>query len=45
MGILLVKIDSTFENDMYLYIFYCLLFVVDISTDMVEKKVMEETDP
>ena len=30
--------DSTFENDMYLYIF------VDISTDMVEKKVMEEIE-
>ena len=33
-----------FEKGLYLYIFYCLCFVEDISENMEEKKLMEETD-
>ena len=34
-----------FEKVVYFYIFYCLFFDEEISVDMVEKQVMEETDP
>ena len=30
---------------MYLYVFYCLCYVTDISTDMSEDQVAEERDP
>ena len=30
---------------MYLYVFYCLFHVKDISTDMLEGQVLEERDP
>ena len=30
---------------MYLYVFYCLGFVNQISTDMLDKKVLEQRDP
>ena len=30
---------------MYLYVFYCLCYDMDISTDMSEDQVLEERDP
>ena len=30
---------------MYLFVFYCLCYVKDISTDMSEDQVAEERDP
>ena len=34
-----------FENDIYLSTFYCLFFGGEMSMDVVEEHVMEETDP
>ena len=34
-----------FGKGMYLYVFYCLCYVKDISTDMSEDQVVEERDP
>ena len=34
-----------YEKGMHLSIIYCLCFVEDISANMTEKQVMEETDP
>ena len=34
-----------FGKGMYLSMFYCLCYVIDISTDMLEDQVAEERDP
>ena len=34
-----------FVRGMYLYVFYCLCYVKDISTDLSEEKVLEERYP
>ena len=34
-----------FGKSMYLYVFYCLCYAKDISTDMSEDQVTEEIDP
>ena len=34
-----------FGKVMHLYVFYCLCYVTDISTDMSEDQVAEERDP
>ena len=34
-----------FVKFMYLYVFYCLCYAKDISTDMMEYQVTEERDP
>ena len=34
-----------FVKGMYLYVFYCLCYDTDITTDMSEEKVVEERDP
>ena len=33
-----------FERGMYFYVFYCLCYVKDISTYMLEEQVSEERD-
>ena len=33
------------EKGMYLSVFYCLCYAIDISTDMSEDQVAEERDP
>ena len=33
------------ENGMYLSIFYCLCYVEEISTDILEEQMSEERDP
>ena len=40
-----VEEGSMFERGMYLYVFYCLCFVNDISTDIFEEQLLEERDP
>ena len=40
---LVFKEDVMFEKDTHLYIFYFLCFVEDISANMSEKEVTEET--
>ena len=37
--------DGMFEKGVHLYIFYCLCFVEDISENIAEKQVMEDTYP
>ena len=34
-----------FQRGMHLLVFYCLCYVMDISTDMLEEQVSEERDP
>ena len=34
-----------FEISMYLYVFYCLCYVKEMSTDFLEEQVSEERDP
>ena len=34
-----------FGNGIYLYVFYCLCYGMDVSTDMSEDQVWEERDP
>ena len=34
-----------FERGMYLSIFYCLCYEMDVSTDISEEQVSEERDP
>ena len=33
-----------FERGIYLYVFYCLCYVKEISTDILEEKVSEKRD-
>ena len=40
-----VKEGYIFERDVYFYVFYCLCFVDDISTYMLEEQFSEERDP
>ena len=40
-----VKEGYIFERDVYFYVFYCLCFVDDISTYMLEEQLSEERDP
>ena len=35
----------TFQRGMHLLVFYCLCYVMDISTYMLEEQVSEERDP
>ena len=44
-GYSIFELDGMFEKIMPLSIFYCLCFVEEISVDMVEEHVVEETDP
>ena len=34
-----------FDNGMYFYVFYCLCYEMDVSTDMSEDQMSEERDP
>ena len=40
-----VREPCMFVKGMYLYLFYCLCYDTDISTDMSEDQVAEERDP
>ena len=44
MGILRLENLACLEKGMCLYIFYCLCYVKEISTDMLEEQVAEEID-
>ena len=44
-GDLVGEVDDMFEKGKYFSILYCLCFVDDISDNMTEKQVMEDTDP
>ena len=45
MGILRLENLSFKKNVIYLSIFYCLFYVKDISTDILEEQLLEEIDP
>ena len=34
-----------FVKGMYLYVFYCLFYDTDLTTDYLEEQVVEERDP
>ena len=40
-----VKEGYIFERNVYFYVFYCLCFVDDISTYVLEEQLLEEKDP
>ena len=40
-----VEEPCMFQRGMHLLVFYCLCYVMDISTDMLEEQVSEERDP
>ena len=40
-----VKKPCIFEKGIYFYLFYCLCYVKDISTDMLEEQVSEDRYP